>query len=273
MEIYIMSKANKVVSITSETPIVTEVPKVKYSLEGIISGRHGQAIQALGLSAINFELARQVSNHESLKMPTTQVDTPDALRDLMVMPELEGRSNVVSLDLLVDGLIATCALIKDVASTVDYDSAGRQIRPYAYILDRCRTPISAIDSTYDWRADMTAKVAGEQAHLLGITDTAGIEAKAKARALAQSAERKAYAMAEVQSVLRPQLMTAESSELVDILLDLDGKCFDGFKLAHNSANAQCVSAKKRLEAGQYTVVDPEVVIFAGTFVKDSSQTD
>lgn len=264
-----MSKANTatVVEINTETRVK---PAVKYTFEGLVNGRHGPAIQALTLSAINFELSRQVANHEKLKMPVETVDTPDSLRDMMVMPELEGRTkDPVTLDLLVDGLIATCALIKDVASTIDYDTAGRQIRPFEYIMNRCRTPISAIESTYDWRADMTAKVAGEQAVLLGITDTTAIEAKAKARALAQSNERKAYAMQEVQSVMRTSLMAEESSKLIEMLVDLDGKCFDGFRLAHNSATAQCVGAKRRLEAGQYTVVDPEVVLFANSYVKDT----
>jgi hypothetical protein len=189
----------------------------------------------------------------------------------MVIPELEGRlPDAPTLDALVDGLIASCALIKDVASMIDYDTSGRQFRPFSYILERTRTPISCIESTYDWRADMTAKVAGEQAVMLGIKDTKAIEEKAKARALAESAERKAFAMAEIQSVIRASLMNEESAHLIELLVDLNQKTFDGLRLAHASANAQITSAKKRLEAGQYTVVDPEVILFAQWELKDKS---
>jgi hypothetical protein len=266
-----MSKSNTSEVVTRAT--VTEIkPAVRYTFEGLLNGRHGDALKAATLSAINFELSRQVSNHTSLKMPVERPNTPDDLRDLMVIPELEGRTEApVTLDALVDGMIATCALIKDVASIVDYDSQGRMIRPFEYILNRCRTPISCIESTYDWRADMTAKVAGEQAILLGIKDTAAIEAKAKARALAESQERKAYAVAEVTSAVRPSLMQEESAKLVEMLVDLDGKCFDGLRLAHASANAQCTGAKKRLEAGQFTLVDTEIVIFAQHAVRDTKE--
>ena len=254
----------------SQTAKVSTIKStVIYTTEGLLNGRHGPALQALTLSALNFELSRQVANHSSLKMPTEKVSTPDDLRDLMVMPELEGRTkDPVTLDLLLDGLVATCALIKDVASTVDYDTSGRQVRPFEYILARTRTPISAIESTYDWRADMAAKVASEQAALLGITDTAGIEAKAKARALGDTKERKAYALAEVNSLVRPSLMQEESAKLIEMLVDLDSKAFNGLLLAHNSANANLAGAKRRLEAGQYTTVDSEVVLFAKSAVRD-----
>ena len=255
---------------TSTATVTPIVPAKHYSFEKALTGTHGNAIQALTLSAINFELSRQVANHPSLKQPTETITTPDDLRDLMVIPELEGRTkDPVTLDLLVDGLIATCALIKDVASIVDYDTQGRQIRPFEYILARTRTPISAIESTYDWRADMAAKVAGEQAALLGITDTGSIEAKAKARALGDTKERKAYALAEISSIVRPSLMQEESSKLIEILVDLDGKAFNGLLLAHNAAVANVAGAKRRLEAGQYTTVDSEVVLFAKSPIRDN----
>jgi hypothetical protein len=63
-------------------------------------------------------------------------------------------------------------------------------------------------------------------------------------------------------------MQEESDKLIENLVDFDGKAFDILRLAHASANAQITGAKKRLEAGQYAVVDPEVILFANFQVSD-----
>lgn len=242
---------------------------MKYTFEKAISGTHGTAIQALALSAINFELSRQISNHPSLKMPVDKPASPDDLRALLVIPELDGRTaDAVSLDLLIDANIATCALTKDVASTTDFDTNGRQVRPFAYLIDRIRTPISSIEATYDWRADMAAKVAVEQASLLGIKDTTLIETKAKERAIGDMKERKAYAIAEVNSLIRPSIMNEETSKLIEMIVDLDGKAFNGLLLTHNAAVASVASATRRLEAGKFVTVDSEVVLFAKSAMRD-----
>lgn len=244
-----------------------------YSLETLLTGSNGPACNALTLSSLNFELGRQVSNHPDLKMPSTAIASPDDLRSLMVMPEFEGQNKPPALDLLVDALVATCGLIKDVAETIDYDTSGRMFRPYAYILERARTPVSCIESTYEWRAEQTGKVASEQANILGLKNPDEIAKKAIARAKGEQAERKAYAVAEVASHIHAGLITEEASKLIEILLDLDGTAYNGLVLAHNTANNQIAGAKKRLEAGQYTTIDSEVLLFANSKLPKGSGAD
>lgn len=238
--------------------------KQTYTFSGLVSGQHGKALQAMTLTAVNFELSRQVGNHPSLKMPTQRPDSPDDMRDLLVLPELEGRDDIgpKKLDALLDGLVATCALIKDVASAVDYDNAGRLIRPFAWIIDRCRTPASTIEQNFAWRADMAAKVAGEQARMLGMKDTSDIETRANERAKLENAERMKYALAEVNSNTNLAIMQEDEVNLIDYLLDLNQTTFNGLKLAHAAAQNEMTRARKRLESGLYATVDSEVVMFA-----------
>jgi len=239
-----------------------------YTFDNLINGRHGNALKALALTTVNFELSRQIAQHPQLKMPVSRPSSPDDLRDAMTLPEFEGRSSIQKLDVLLDGLVATCALIKDVASTTDYDAAGRLTRPFAWIIDRCRTPISAVTAAFEWRADMAAKVAGEQAQMLGVKDAKDIEAKARERAMAQNEERMNYALAEVNSNTTMQLMTEDEVNLIDLLLDLNQKTYDGLRLVHQAAQNEMTRARKRLEAGLYTTVDPEVILFAKSALPD-----
>ena len=237
---------------------------MKYSFETIINGKHGNGLKAVALSAINFELARQIANHPQVKMPTEKVDSPDALRDMITLPELEGREFGQKLDVLIDGLVATCALIKDLAGSADYDSAGRITRPYAYLIDRAITPQSAIERNFSWRADMSAKVATEQASLLGIKDSETIGDKARQRSMEQNAERIAYALSEVNSNTNLNLMQEDEVNLLDLLNDLNQQTFNGLALIQASAQSELQRAKRRIEQGLYTKVDEEVILFAKT---------
>lgn len=237
---------------------------MKYSFENIINGKHGNGLKAVALSAINFELARQIANHPQVKMPTEKVDSPDALRDMITLPELEGREFGQKLDVLIDGLVATCALIKDLAGSADYDSAGRITRPYAYLIDRAITPQSAIERNFAWRADMSAKVATEQAQLLGVKDAETIGDKARQRSMEQNAERIAYALSEVNSNTNLNLMQEDEVNLLDLLNDLNQQTFNGLALIQASAQSELQRAKRRIEQGLYTKVDEEVILFAKT---------
>lgn len=234
---------------------------MSYTSEQLLNGSAGNALKAVALGAVNFELARLVANHSQLKMPTEKHESPDALRDLVQMPELErSKDYSVNLDTLVNALIASCALIRDLAQTQDFDDNGRISRPFAWMLNSTRTPVSAVESNFSWRSDMSAKVAGEKAHLLGLKDAKAIEEKAKARTDAENAERKAYALAEVNSVTHLSIMEDEEVHLIELLLDLN--CIDILKLAKSSAEASVKRAKARLMAGQYVTIDEEVLLFA-----------
>lgn len=235
---------------------------MKYSFDGIISGKHGNGLKAVALSAINFELSRQIANHKQVKMPVEKVESPDELREMITLPELEGREFGQKLDALIDGLVATCALIKDLASTSDYDSAGRITHPYSYLIERAITPQSAIERNFAWRADMAAKVATEQAHLLGITDAEKIGDKAREKAMLQNQERINYALSEVNSNTNLNLMQEDEVNLLDLLVDLNQNTFNGMKLIQASAQAELQRAKRRIEQGLYTRVDEEVILFA-----------
>lgn len=237
---------------------------MKYSFEGIISGKHGNGLRACALSAINFELSRQIANHKQVKMPTEKVESPDELRDMITLPELEGREFGQKLDALIDGLVATCALIKDLAQSSDYDAAGRITHPYAYLIDRTITPQAAIERNFAWRADMAAKVATEQAHLLGIKEAELIGQKAHKRAMEQNQERINYALAEVNSNTNLNVMKEDEVNLIDLLNDLNQQTFNGMKLIQASAQAELARAKRRIEQGLYTRVDEEVILFAKT---------
>lgn len=237
---------------------------MKYSFDGIINGKHGNGLKAVALSAVNFELARQIANHPQVKMPTEKLDSPDALRDMLTLPELEGREFGQKLDVLIDGLVATCAMIKDLASSSDYDSAGRITRPFAYLIDRAITPQSAIERNFAWRADMSAKVASEQASLLGIKDAETIGDKARQRSMEQNAERIAYALSEVNSNTNMKLLQEDEVNLIDLLNDLNQQTFNGLQLIQASAQSELQRAKRRIEQGLYTKVDEEVILFAKT---------
>lgn len=238
--------------------------KTQYTFENILNGKHGNGLKAVALSAVNFELSRLIANHPTVKMPTEKVDSPDALRDLITLPELEGREQGQKLDALIDGLVATCALIKDLASSSDYDSAGRITRPYAYLIDRAITPQGAIERNFAWRADMSAKVATEQAQLLGIKDAETIGDKARQRSMEQNSERIAYALAEVNSHTNLNLMQEDEVNLLDLLNDLNQQTFNGLALIQASAQSELRRAKRRIEQGLYTKVDEEVILFAKT---------
>jgi hypothetical protein len=235
-----------------------------YNVTDMLMGKNGNALKALVLSSINFELSRQIANHPSVKMPISRPDSPDDMRALLTLPELEGREFTQKLDALVDGLVATCAMIKDLAQSSDYDVAGRITYPFRYLLDRVRTPQSSITANYEWRADMAAKVAEEQASMLGVKDSKAIGDKARERNRAENQERIDYALAEVNSQTNMNLMQEDESLLIELLVDLNQTTFDAIKLAHNSAQAEVQRAKKRLESGLYTTVDSEVVIFSKT---------
>lgn len=238
--------------------------KVSYTFDGIISGKHGNGLKAVALSAINFELARQIANHPQVKLPTEVPESPDALRDLITLPELEGRDFGQKLDVLIDGLVASCALIKDLASSSDYDSAGRITRPYAYLIDRAITPQGSIERNFAWRADMSAKVATEQAHLLGIKDSETVGEKARQRSMEQNQERINYALSEVNSNTNLNLMQEDEVNLIDLLNDLNQQTFNGLALIQASAQSELQRAKRRIEQGLYTKVDEEVILFAKT---------
>ena len=249
---------------------VTQIKPALYTFEKAITGLNGNAILAASLSAINFELSRQVANHHALKMPVVKPETPDDLRDLLVIPELEGRtSEAPRLDTLVNALIASCMLIKDLAQVIDFDEAGRQTRPYAYLLERAITPISAVTRNFEWRADMASKAAIDQAHQLGMIDAEQIGQRAKERSVKQNAERIKYALAEIKSVAHDSLVSEEATKLQEMLIDLDGIAYNGLQLTHNSANASIASAKKRLEQGQFVTVDPELILFAKAHIRDT----
>jgi hypothetical protein len=242
--------------------------KSTYNLTDILLGKNGNALKGLMLTTLNFEISRQISNHPSLKMPTSRPDSPDDMRALLTLPELEGRELGQRLDVLVDGLVATCALIKDLAMTSDYDASGRITHPFRYLLDRARTPASCIQSNYDWRADMAAKVAEEQAQLIGVKDTKAIGDKARERNKAENQERINFALAEINSHTNLNLMQEDEINLIDLLVDLNQNTFNALKLAHVSASNEITRAKKRLEAGLYTNIDTEIILFAKSTMID-----
>ena len=177
-----------------------------YTATQLLNGSAGNALKAVALTSINFELARQVANHPSLKMPTTKPSSPDALRDLVQMPEFENQGNGDKLDTLVNGLVASCAMIKDLAQVQDFNDSGQLVRPFAWILTNTRTPAGAVEANFAWRSNMSAKVAGEKALLLGLKNSKEIEQKASIRTDQENAERKAYALAEVNSVTNANIM-------------------------------------------------------------------
>lgn len=236
---------------------------MKYNFQDILFGKFGYGLKAVALSAVNFELSRQIANHPQVKMPVEKVDSPDDLRARLTLPELEGRDvGPQKLDVLLDGLVATCALVKDLAAHSDYDVAGRITYPFKYLLDRVRTPVSCVESNFAWRADMAAKVAAEQAALLGVTDPAKIEENARKRSMEQNKERMNYAMSEVSSNTNMAVMDEDEVNLVDLLVDLNQNTFNGMKLIQAAAQAELQRARRRLEQGLYTVVDEEVILFA-----------
>ena len=237
-----------------------------YSTQKLLSGEHGNALQSLTLSALNWEIGRQLAAHPSLKMPTVRPTTPDEFRDEIVNLDTEtndtrGNARKLTLDELSKGLVATLGLIKDLGEVSDFNNNGQIVKPYAWLADRAVTPVSAILGNYSWRSDQAAKVASEQAKLLGL-DADDIASKAKAKADALNAEKIAYAVAEVNSVTSPALMKEESSKLVEILVDLDGVDFNIFKLAKASAQNSLERTKQRVQAGLYATIDEEVILFA-----------
>jgi hypothetical protein len=241
---------------------VTKLKQDAFSATSLLNGINGEALRAMTLSAINFELGRQIANHPTLKMPTSRPDTPDALRDLVAMPELEGRDTPNPLDHIVDALVASCALIKDVAQRSDFDTSGRIIYPYAWIANSARTPASAVADNFAWRSNMAAKVAGEKAVLLGMSNAKEVEDKAKARNEAENAERMAYALAEVNSVTNTNIMKEDEANLIEMLLDL--RTIDIMKLAKSAAQGAVERARTRLLEGQYATIDEEVLLFANS---------
>lgn len=235
---------------------------MKYSATQLLNGSAGNALKTVALGGVNFQLGAMVSNHPSLKMPTEKHESPDALRDLVQLPELEGRDDTVRLDTLVTALVASCALIKDLANLQDFNDRGQIVRPFAWMINTVRTPASAVENNYAWRSDMAAKTAGERAMLLGIKDSKAVEEKAKARTDAENQERKNYALAEVNSLTHTSIFEEEETHLIEILLDLN--CIDIVKIAKTSAEAQVKRAKARLLNGQYVTIDDEVLLFANS---------
>lgn len=243
---------------------------MNYTFERAITTTHGMAIYATALSAVNFTLAQQLANHKDLKMPTVKVDSPDDLRDPMQMPELEGRTaDPITLDIIANGLIASASLMNSLSYFEDYDPAtGRHTMPYSYLRDRIQTPFKAVQRQYEWRDDMASKAAQEQALILGIKDTNDIGKKAKERSKAQNKERMDYALTELQSVCQYSLQDEAQNKLQEMLIDLDGKCYNGLLITSNLANASMANARKRLTAGLYAFVDNELALFAKATVKD-----
>jgi hypothetical protein len=132
------------------------------------------------------------------------------------------------------------------------------------------TPFKAVKRQYEWRDDMASKSAQEQALVLGIKDTNDIGEKAKARSQAQNKERLDYALAELNSVCQYSLQDNPQDKLQEMLIDLDGKCYNGLLITSNLANANMANARKRLTQGLYAFVDNELAIFAMATVRDDT---
>lgn len=243
---------------------------MKYTFEKAVNGSHGMAIYVNTLTALNFNLAMQLSNHPALKMPVDKPISPDDLRDPCELPELEiSKQEPVKLDSISDALLATAYLLNLASTYKDYDpNTGRETTPFAYVKDRILTPYKAIQRQYEWRADMAAKVATEQAALIGIKDSADIGNKAKERSNLQNKEKIAYALAELDSIANYNLRNEPNEKLIEILVDLDGKAYNGLLLSSNLANASMENARKRLANGQYVNVDVELALFAKAHVRD-----
>ena len=248
---------------------------MNYTTESLLAGTHGNALKGVILSTLNWTLASQLANHKSLKMPTEKLDTPDALRDLMAFPEHNGRKTPATADQLTTGVLATCAMLRDLGQAVDYSATGTLIYPFAWLADRASTPASAINSHYEWRNDMAARVAGEQAQLLNLSvkEREQIEVQARYRTTAQNQELKAYAIAEANSLTDLKVLELDNPDLIEVLVDLDGIAFDGLRLAHASACNTVNRAKQRLMSGLFTTVDEEVVLFANSKLPDNNRED
>lgn len=234
---------------------------LQYNVTSLLNGKHGIGLQAISTASCNFILSSQLSNHPDLKMPTVKVVTPDELRDIVNFGEFV-KVEPIKLSKLVDGVMATCGLIKDIAEYKDVSTSGSVSRPYAWMTEKVRTPASAITNRYKWLSDNTAKTAGIQATLLKMPNAQEIEQKARDRSIAQNQERIAYAIAQVNSLTHLGLLKEDSSKLVDILVELDGEAYDIMAITRASALAEVARATARLLKGDFTRIDEEVAIFA-----------
>lgn len=235
----------------------------------ILTGKAGNSIKALTLSALNFELGRLLVGHQMLKQPVIEQDrSPDQFRDLIRLPEMEAaKVEPLDAELICNGIIATCAMAFDLARMSDFNERGGLIHPHAWLVDRVRTPIETVRSHFDWRTDQAAKLAQEQAAMIGLSDKAeAIGAAAKARAEHDQRSKAEYALAEVESMMNPSIMKSDESDLIDLLMELEnaGAISSIVKVAANAAHSSIDRTKSRLMAGQFARVDEEVVLFAQT---------
>jgi len=254
-----MQVNNQVTTIT--TPLTAVKPLSFFTAEKLLNGTCGYPLQALALQAVNYTSATAIANHADVKMPTAKLETPDQFRDLIFTnPEFETATRP-TLDQLSNANIASCALIRDLAE-VQESNNGKITRPYAWLAERAQTPTSAILRQYAWFADQSAKLAGEQARLLHIADYKQVEDNAKDRTNANNRERVAFALAEVNSSFKEALLIAPPEELVNILLDLDGFAYNIVALTQAGAQRNIEYGKQRLLKGDYTSIDPEVLLFS-----------
>lgn len=229
----------------------------------ILAGKAGDSIKALALSAINFELGRLLVGHPGLKMPEIKADrSPDQFRDLVRMPEQEqAEPDLVGIDTLANGIIATCAMAFDLARKSDFNERGALVRPHAWLIDRVRTPLETINRSFDWRSEQAGKLAEEQALLLGLKDkAAGIAAAATARSNHDTESRREYALAEIEAAMNPNIMSWEEVSIIDLLESIEQ--IDIVRLTKAAAIASVDRTKSRLMAGQFARIDEEVVLFA-----------
>ena len=243
-------------------PIEKAIAKI-YTPETLLNGKEGIALKALTLTALNFNLSALISNHPKLKMPSGKVSTPDEIRDVVSFGEFE-KKEPIQLDILCGASLASCGLLKDVAEHQDISKTGSIIRPYAWILERVRTPYTSVIKRFDWIYSNTAKTIGVQATMLNLPNVAELEANARIKSEQQNKERLAYALAEVNSATHPAILKQDEQQLIDILLDLDGKAFDIIQVAILSAQAEVARTKARILNNDYTRIDAEVILFANS---------
>ena len=229
----------------------------------ILTGKHGDAVKALALSAINFELGRQLVSHPSLKMPEIKPDrSPDQFRDLIRLPEAEANQpEPPDLALLADGIVGTCALAFDLARKSDFNERGAIIRPHAWLVDRVKTPLETVSRSFDWRSEQEGKTAAEQAIMLGLKEKAETIAQAAAaRANHDQASRKEYALAEVETAMNAQIMQWEETSIIELLESIP--TLDILRLTRAACESSVDRTKARLMAGQFARIDEEIILFA-----------
>lgn len=240
---------------------------MKHSAYDILTGKAGDSIKALTLSALNFELGRLLVGHPSLKLPEIPQDrSPDGFRDLVMLPEFE-KVDPIPANIICDGIIATCALAYDMARMSDFNERGGLVHPHAWLVERVKTPMETVRQSFAWRSEQSGKLAKEQAALIGLSDKADeIGKAAQVRAEHDQASRRDYALAEVESLQRPDLMKADETDLLAILENLEdaGAIASIVKVAANAAQSSIERTKSRLLSGQFARVDEEVVLFAQT---------